>query len=91
MNVLLHSAKMARVSQLCLFLVSFISCGISVEDWTENDNPASSEFHNRTCEFYTGVTGRNKPISKYSIDCVVCPHSMVNIKLLKEQERWLSK
>lgn len=40
----------------------YFSCGSTIEDWTEEDDPSSIDFHQPTCEFYTGVAFRNRPI-----------------------------
>jgi len=42
--------------------VKCFSCGTTIEDWTEEDDPSSLAFHQQDCEFYTGVASRNKPI-----------------------------
>ena len=40
-------------------------CGVSVQSWTQDDNPASSIFHNYDCEFSTGIFTRNIPINNF--------------------------
>ena len=42
------------------------SCGIAIEDFTEDDDPSAREFHRPTCEFYTGIPSRNRPIGERS-------------------------
>jgi len=42
--------------------VKCFSCGISVENWLETDDPKLKYWHSRVCEFFTGVTQKNKPL-----------------------------